>query len=93
MDPSILFSTFEKNVPVRLVAGGMVGVWVRQRVISSPSNSFPGPKWVVMRFRLFGVTTTIREFTRMTIFVLILTALRVLSTNLAYFLSIRKKTE
>lgn len=92
MAPSILFSTCAKNALVRLAVEDMGGVWGRQRVILSPSNSFLGPKWDGMRFRLFGVTTTTREFTLMTISVLIRTDLRVLLTKLVYFLSIRKKT-
>ena len=93
MGRSIPFWTYGKNAHAPLVGAGMVGKSGMPLDISSPSNSFLGPKWVGMRFPLSGVITITLEFTRMTISVPIRTDLRAHSTNLSYFLSIRKKTE
>lgn len=91
--PNIRFWILGKNALVPPVVGGMAGKWGMPLVISSPSNSFPGPKWVGMPFLLSGVITITPGFTLMTISVPIRTDWRVLSTKLVYFLSIREKTE
>lgn len=93
MGQSIPFWTCVKNALVPRVGVGMVGKSEMPLDISSPSNCFLGLKWVVMRFPSFGVTTTTREFTRMTTSVPIRMDLPAHSTDLFYFLSIRKKTE